>query len=202
MPIRDVIRLGGHANHYLAVFDGATGSAMDLFRAKRVASPAQRIMLIARDGGCTKPCCTVGPYGSQVHHVVADWVDGANTNVDELGLACGPDNRMVDKHGWTTTINARGEVEWTPPPALDTGQARVNYYHRPERLLHPPDDEDPAMNTTPPNQTPTHHNRTPPNTQASMPRAAIWPRSSTTIEARLLDATGQMYVGKPCEQGI
>jgi hypothetical protein len=24
---------------------------------------------------------------------------------------------------------------------LDTGQARVNYYHRPERLLHPPDDE-------------------------------------------------------------
>jgi hypothetical protein len=24
---------------------------------------------------------------------------------------------------------------------LDTGQARVNYYHRPERLLHPPNDE-------------------------------------------------------------
>ncbi len=68
MPIAEVIRLGGHANHYLAVFDGATGSALDLFRAKRVASPAQRIMLIGRDGGCTKPCCTVGPYGAQVHH--------------------------------------------------------------------------------------------------------------------------------------
>ena len=144
MPIAEVIRLAGHANHYLAVFDKATGSALDLFRAKRVASPAQRIMLISRDGGCTKPCCTVGPYGSQVHHVVADWVDGGNTNVDELGLACGPDNRMVAKGGWTTTINARGEVEWTPPPQLDTGQARVNYYHRPERLLRPPDDEDPS----------------------------------------------------------
>jgi hypothetical protein len=142
MPITDVIRLGGHANHFLAVFDGATGSALDLFRARRVASPAQRIMLIGREGGCTKPCCTVGAYGAQVHHVVADWVDGGNTNVDELGLACGPDNRMVDDDGgWTTTINARGEVEWTPPPHLDTGQARVNYYHRPERLLHPPDNE-------------------------------------------------------------
>ena len=33
--------------------------ALDLFRTRRTASPAQRIMLIARDGGCTKPGCTV-----------------------------------------------------------------------------------------------------------------------------------------------
>ena len=149
MPITEVIRLAAHANHYLAVFDGATGSALDLFRAKRVASPEQRIMLIGREGGCTKPCCTVGAYGSQVHHVVADWVDGGNTNVDELGLACGPDNRMVEDGGWTTSINARGEVEWAPPPPLDTGQARVNYYHRPERLLHPPDEPEPEPEREP-----------------------------------------------------
>ena len=144
MPIKDVIRLAAHANHYLAVFDQATGSALDLFRAKRVASPAQRIMLIGREGGCTKPCCTVGAYGAQVHHAARDWGDGGQTNVDELGLACGPDNRMVEDGGWTTSINARGEVEWAPPPALDTGQARVNYYHRPERLLHPPDEPEPT----------------------------------------------------------
>ena len=143
MPITDVIRLAAHANHYLTVFDKATGSALDLFRARRVASPAQRIMLIGREGGCTKPCCTVGAYGAQVHHAARDWGDGGQTNVDELGLACGPDNRMVEDGGWTTSINARGEVEWTPPPALDTGQARVNYYHRPERLLHPPDEPEP-----------------------------------------------------------
>ncbi len=141
LPIGDVIRLASHAHHWLAVFDGATEQALNLFRAKRVASPAQRIMLIGRDGGCTKPCCPVGPYGSQVHHALRDWADGGNTNVDELALACGPDNRMVGPGGWTTTINGRGEVEWTPPPQLDTGQARVNYYHRPERLLRPPDDQ-------------------------------------------------------------
>jgi hypothetical protein len=148
MPIKDVIRLGGHANHHLAVFDRATGSALDLFRARRVASPAQRIMLISRDGGCTKPCCTVGAYGSQVHHAVADWVDGGNTNVDELALACGPDNRMVGPEGWTTTVNARHEVEWAPPPQLDTGQARINYYHRPERLLRPPGDPEALPDNT------------------------------------------------------
>ena len=118
IPIKDVIRMAAHANHYLAVFDKATGSALDLFRARRVASPAQRIMLIGREGGCTKPCCTVGAYGAQVHHAARDWADGGNTNVDEMTLACGPDNRLVEKDGWTTRINDRGDVEWAPPPAL------------------------------------------------------------------------------------
>ncbi|HEX9832248.1 MAG TPA: DUF222 domain-containing protein [Mycobacterium sp.] len=141
VPITDVIRMAAHANHHLAVFDKATGSALELFRARRTASPAQRIMLIARDGGCSKPCCTVGAYGAQVHHAAADWAHGGNTNVNDMTLACGPDNRSVDEDGWTTTINDHGDVEWHPPPDLDTGQTRINYYHRPELLLHPPNDD-------------------------------------------------------------
>jgi hypothetical protein len=144
MPIRDVIGLAARAHQYLAVFDGATGSALNLFRARRVASPAQRLMLIARDGGCTKPGCTVPAYGSQVHHAARDWSAGGLTNVDELGLACGPDNRGVGAEGWTTRITADHDVEWIPPAALDTGQARVNDYHRPERLYRPPEDESDA----------------------------------------------------------
>ncbi|MDV3123682.1 HNH endonuclease [Mycobacterium sp. 21AC1] len=139
LPINDVIRMAAHANHHLAVFDRATGSALNYFRARRIASPAQRIMLIARDGGCTKPCCTVGAYGSQVHHAVTDWADGGYTNVDDMALACGPDNRLVHSDGgYTTTITDTGEVAWHPPPALDHGQARINYHHRPELLLTPP----------------------------------------------------------------
>ena len=85
-------------------------------------------------------------YGSQVHHALRDWSDNGNTNVNEMALACGPDNRLVDKDGgWTTTINHRGDVEWMPPPPLDTGQARINYYHRPELLLRPQDE--PSRNT-------------------------------------------------------
>ncbi|MDG5482627.1 HNH endonuclease signature motif containing protein [Mycolicibacterium gadium] len=140
VPIRDVIAMAAQANVFLAVFDKATGSALDLFRARRTASAAQRLMLIARDGGCTKPGCTVPAYGSQVHHAARNWADDGLTNVDELGLACGPDNRMVGPDGWTTQMNAEHEVQWIPPPHLDTGQARVNDYHRPERLR-PPNDE-------------------------------------------------------------
>ncbi len=148
IPISDVIRMAAHATHYLAVFDKATGSALDLFRARRVASAAQRIMLIARDGGCTKPGCTVPAYGTQVHHAACDWADGGQTNIDELGLACPPDNRMVEPDGWSTRINEDSDVEWIPPPHLDTGQARVNDYHRPERLFRPPEDDQPGRPET------------------------------------------------------
>jgi hypothetical protein len=98
---------------------------MDLFRARRVATPAQRIMLNARDGGCTKPGCTVPAYGTQVHHAARDWVDGGQTNVDEMGRACPPDNRLVEPGGWATRINDVKDVEWIPPEHLGTGQARV-----------------------------------------------------------------------------
>ena len=149
IPIRDVIRMAARANHFLAVFDKATGSALNLFRARRVASPAQRIMLFARDGGCTKPGCTVPAYGAEVHHAAKDWADDGQTNVDDLCLACGPDNRLVGPGGWTTRSNADHDVEWIPPAHLDTGQARVNDYHRPERLR-PPDDELFDMSVDPP----------------------------------------------------
>ncbi len=142
IPIADLIRMAAHANHYLAVFDGVTGQALALYRTKRVASPSQRIMLIARDGGCTKPCCTVGAYGCQAHHASRDWAKGGNTNIDDMTLACGTDNRLIDDDtGWQTTINTHGECEWHPPPDLDHGQSRINYLHRPEALLRPPEDE-------------------------------------------------------------
>uniref|UniRef100_UPI0012DF70AF DUF222 domain-containing protein n=1 Tax=Mycobacterium sp. URHD0025 TaxID=1298864 RepID=UPI0012DF70AF len=149
IPIQDVIRMAAHASHHLAVFDQATGAALNYFRARRIASPAQRIMLIARDGGCTKPCCTTGAYGSQVHHATADWAEGGHTNVDEMTLACGPDNRMVGDGGYTTTINPDGNVEWHPPPGLDHGQHRINYHHRPELLLTPPENPQPQPGLTP-----------------------------------------------------
>ena len=129
------------------MFDRATGSALDLFRTRRVASAAQRIMLIARDGGCTKPGCPVGAYGCQVHHVTQDWAQGGLTNIDDLGLACPPDNRAVAPGGWTTSMSPRHDVEWTPPPNLDTGQTRINTHHTPERLLRPEDDGEEVRNS-------------------------------------------------------
>ena len=56
LPMSDVIRLASHAHHYLAIFDN--GRALALYHAKRLASPAQRIVLYAKDRGCTAPVAT------------------------------------------------------------------------------------------------------------------------------------------------
>jgi len=137
VPMSDVIRWAGHAHHYLAIFDN--GKPLALYHTKRLASPAQRIMLYAKDRGCTKPGCDAPAYHSQVHHV-RGWAATRRTDIDDLALACGIDNRLVEK-GWTTRTNARGETEWIPPAHLDHGQPRTNAFHHPEKLLAPDDDE-------------------------------------------------------------
>jgi hypothetical protein len=142
LPMPDLIRMASHAFHYLAVFDQHTSQALYLGRTKRIASPAQRIMLHARDRGCTRPGCTIPGYWTQVHHVT-DWKNGGRTDIDDLTLACGPENRMIETTDWTTGKNANGHTEWHPPPDLDTGQHRINGYHHPERHLLPEDDQGP-----------------------------------------------------------
>jgi hypothetical protein len=51
LPMSDLIRMASHASHYLAIFDN--GKALALYHTKRLASPAQRIVLYAKDRGCT-----------------------------------------------------------------------------------------------------------------------------------------------------
>lgn len=137
LPIPDLIRLAADAHHYLYVFDGHTGQSLYLGRAKRLANAAQRIVLHARDRGCTRPGCTVPGYWCQAHHASADWKDDGHTDIDDLTFACGPENRMIENTGWTTRKNSRNQTEWIPPPDLETGQHRVNGYHHPDRHLLP-----------------------------------------------------------------
>ncbi|KBC15162.1 HNH endonuclease signature motif containing protein, partial [Mycobacterium tuberculosis] len=146
LPMADVIRMTSHAHHYSpasgrypqAIFDH--GKPLALYHTKRLASPAQRIMLFAKDRGCTKPGCDAPAYHSQAHHVTA-WTSTGRTDITELTLACGPDNRLAEK-GWTTRKNTHGHTEWLPPPHLDHGQPRTNTFHHPERFLHNQDDDD------------------------------------------------------------
>jgi hypothetical protein len=139
VPMSDVIRWASHAHHYLAIFD--RGKALALYHTKRLASPAQRIMLYAKDRGCTKPGCDAPAYHSQVHHV-RGWTVTRRTDINDLTLACGPDNRLIEKGAFTTRTNAKGDTEWLPPAHLDRGQPRTNSFHHPEKLL-APDDDDP-----------------------------------------------------------
>ena len=102
LPMRDVIRLAAQAHHYLVIYDKHTRQPLYCGRAKRFATPGQRIVLHALERGCTRPGCTAPAYWCQVHHI-DDWVaDNGQTNITDLTLACGPDNRLVEDGGWTT----------------------------------------------------------------------------------------------------
>ena len=144
LPISDVLRLSRHAFHYLVIF-GDNGQTLHLGRTRRTASAAQRIVLHAKDRGCTRPGCTVPGYGAEAHHAVLDWAHGGLTNVDDLTFACPRDNKLVKEGGWQTRKNIYGETEWIPPPHLDVGQPKVNTYHHPERYLtRKAEDQDPG----------------------------------------------------------
>ncbi|MBU9765338.1 DUF222 domain-containing protein [Mycobacterium sp. TNTM28] len=139
LPIGDVIRLGAHAHHYLVVYENHRQVPLYLGRAKRVATPGQRIVLHNRDRGCTRPGCTCTSDRSQVHHAKADFSAGGRTDITDLALACPKSNRLVHAKGWRTRIRDDGRVEWIPPPLLDTGQDRTNHYWHPEDLFRPAD---------------------------------------------------------------
>lgn len=130
LPMRDVIRMGRHAHHYLVVFDEHSSRPLYLGRSRRIASPDQRIVLYAHDRGCTHPGCDAPGYWCEVHHL-NEWAAGGTTDADNLTFACAPHHKLVEK-GWRTRKNARGDTEWIPPPRLDRG-ARTNDYHHPER---------------------------------------------------------------------
>jgi hypothetical protein len=143
LPMSDVIRMASHSHHYLVIYDKHTHEPLYLGRTKRIATPGQRLVLFNRDRGCTRPGCTAPAYHCQAHHAAQDFGKGGQTNITDLGLACGPDNRLVKENGWSTRIRSDGRIEWIPPPLLDTGQDRINHHHHPDELLCPPDERPP-----------------------------------------------------------
>jgi Domain of unknown function (DUF222) len=139
LPMKDVIRQASAAYHYLAVFDKHSNRPLYLGRT-RIASADQRIVLHARDGGCTAPGCDRPGYECEVMHMRAHARDGL-TEPDNLALGCHTDHKLQDE-GWTARLNRDGVVEWQPPPHLNLPPG-VNNFHHPERYLKKDDEDDP-----------------------------------------------------------
>ncbi len=106
LPMSDVIRLASHANHYLRIFDH--GRELALYHTKRLASPGQRIVLYAKDRGCSFPNCDVPGYLTEVHHVT-DFAQCQETDINELTQGCGPHHQL-------------------PPPGLDHPQTQRRHH--------------------------------------------------------------------------
>ncbi|BBY34802.1 hypothetical protein BST33_18530 [Mycolicibacter minnesotensis] len=139
LPMRDVIAMASHAHHYLRIYQGAQELA--LFHTKRLANPGQRIVLYAKERGCSHPGCPIPGYLCEVHHDT-DYAKTRRTDITDLTLRCGPHHQLITTHGWRTHKRNDGTSQTLPPPHLDRGQPRTNHYHHPERLLQDSDDDD------------------------------------------------------------
>jgi len=91
-------------------------NVLDLGRSTRVVSPELRKVVMIRDRHCQIGRCRVPAKWCDVHHIV-HWLDGGETNLDNLVLLCR--RHHVDHHegGWTISRQPDGTVttEWTTP---------------------------------------------------------------------------------------
>jgi hypothetical protein len=89
---------------------------VDLGRASRTVTPAQRRALKHRDGGCGFPGCDRPPHWCDAHHL-RPWDAGGRTDLDNLVLLCRRHHMLVHEHGWSLTRDpSTGAVDARPPP--------------------------------------------------------------------------------------
>jgi Domain of unknown function (DUF222)/HNH endonuclease len=96
------------------VLGGAVSQPLDVGRASRVITPAQRSALAVRDGGCGFPGCDRPLAWCEGHHLV-HWLDGGPTDLVNLALLCRAHHRAVHEGGWRLTLGPDGRFTATPP---------------------------------------------------------------------------------------
>jgi hypothetical protein len=130
LPVATVRRLCCEAEIIPIVLDGH-GQALDVGRAARVATPAQRLALRAMHRTCIHPHCTVPFEDCHVHHVVP-WYLGGRSDIDNLAPLCNEHHHLVHEGGWTLTLASDRIATWTRPdgvvdhtgPTIDRGPDR------------------------------------------------------------------------------
>lgn len=94
-----------------AVFD-TRGQPLWVGLGKRLATPAQRMALIARDRRCVG--CGVDPAWCQAHHVIP-WEAQGPTDIDNLVLLCSRCHHQVHDENWQVRRTPHGKHVLQPP---------------------------------------------------------------------------------------
>jgi Domain of unknown function (DUF222) len=115
-----------------AVLDG-DGQPLDLGRACRTFTPAQRRALGLRDGnGCAFPGCDRPLAWCDGHHI-RHWVDGGPTDLANGVLLCGYHHTVIHRGDWVIGMAADGRPKFRPPAWIDPVRKPLrNHFHRRE----------------------------------------------------------------------
>lgn len=93
---------------------GPASTPVDLGVSARLASPAQRRALAARDRGCVFPGCDRHAGWTSAHHLV-HWVDGGATDLHNLVLLCTFHHHRVHEGGFGLERLPSGALQFTKP---------------------------------------------------------------------------------------
>ena len=129
VPAEELRRLACDAQILPAIFRGRS-QPLDLGMARRIASPAQRTALVARDRRCVG--CGAKSAWCQAHHVV-HWMDGGPTDLENMCLLCTRCHHKVHDDGWKVQRTPTGRFFLRRPPKHYGRPARRRRSHRPRR---------------------------------------------------------------------
>lgn len=104
------------------------GLPVDMGRASRVPTPAQRRALAVRDGGCTFPGCDARVAWTDAHHVRL-WSEHGPSDLGNFALLCRRHHGVAHRRGWTVHLDVDGWTRWTTP----TGRTFWGQQHRRRR---------------------------------------------------------------------
>ena len=114
---------------------GGDSVPLDLGRTQRLFTPAQRVALAVRDGGCAFPGCDRPPADCEAHHITP-WHNGGLTDLSQGVLLCPhhhhliePDPARPPEHHWQITFDARGKPIFHSPLEAN-GQRTTRQHHR------------------------------------------------------------------------
>jgi hypothetical protein len=93
---------------------GGPTRPLEVGRASRVVSAAQRAALVVRDGGCAVAGCARPPAWCEAHHL-RHWLHGGPTDLANLALVCRAHHRAVHEGGWRLARDPNGRLTATPP---------------------------------------------------------------------------------------
>jgi 5-methylcytosine-specific restriction protein A len=100
---------------------GSEGLPLYLGRAQRLFTPAQRLAIALRDGGCAR--CGAPVARCHVHHIKW-WSDDGPTDIDNGVLLCSGCHHRLHDFGWEIDVIA-GEVWFVPPAEVDAKRERI-----------------------------------------------------------------------------
>ena len=114
IPAATLQRLACDAEVSRVVF-GPGSVLLDAGRARRVASPAMRRAMVARDQGCVWPGCERPPAWTAAHHL-AHWTrDGGKTEVGNMASLCHRHHEKVHEHSYRLVRGDDGRFLALPP---------------------------------------------------------------------------------------